>query len=158
MMSDMMDEGVEIELECAAGAEATRDGENDNLSRAPRQRANLAIDLVDARGPGIGARDRAADRRGEQFAQLGKPEPSLGDGPSLALPGVVERLQVTWAPARDRRRAPRDIAGPDLCALDGQWPLRAGLDDQRRHGGVRIGGEHQTLAAQVGRRQGPPGG
>jgi len=30
-MADVMDERVEIDLECAAGAEATRDGANGNL-------------------------------------------------------------------------------------------------------------------------------
>jgi len=61
---------------------------------------------------------------------------------------------VTWPPARDPRRwRRRDVAGPDLSALNGQRAPGARLDDQRRHLGVGIDEEHQALAAQVGGHQ-----
>ena len=152
-MGDVVHEGIEVDGERSALPEAAGDVGERGFGGAPRQGTDLAIDVVDAGGFGIGARDRASDRSLEQREQLGEPESRLGDRTALALPGVVQRLEMARSPARDLWRGRWQILGADGGALDRQRALGDRLDDQRRDVGVWIDEEDQALTAQLGRHE-----
>src|SRR5512140_656778 len=118
-MGDVVYEGIEVDGDRSSLTEAAGDGGQRGFGGAPRQGTDLAIHVVDAGGFGIGARDGATGGGLEQREQLGEPEPRFGDRAALALPGVVQRLEMARSPALDRRRGRRQILDANGGALDG---------------------------------------